>query len=143
MNTTALHKINGLIPHRPPMLLVDELICLENGQAASRTVFPLNSPFVNQEGLVEEAALFEMMAQTFAAGVAAGNEGPGPSAGYLAGVKRLVFSGRARAGEPVEVKVKIVSVIDDFYVVEGRASQEGESLASGQITVYVPEEGPK
>ena len=135
-------NINGLIPHQPPMLLVDRLIRLTEDEAVSETVFPPdNSIFVKSDGEVEEAALFEMMAQTFAAFAAAGRGGFWPSAGYLVGVKRMKIHGPASAGVPVEVSVKIISRVEDFSVVDGEVRQGGRLLAAGQITVFVPEEG--
>lgn len=133
-------NINGLIPHQPPMLLVDRLVRLTGDEAVSETVFRPDSIFLKDDGQVEEAALFEMMAQTFAAFAAAGREGSGPSAGYLVGVKRLKIHKPALAGAPVEVRVKIVSRVENFSVVEGEARQGGQLLAAGQITVFVPEE---
>lgn len=133
-------NIQGLIPHQPPMLLVDSLIYLEDDEAISETVFAPNSIFIKNNELIEEAALFEMMAQTFAAASAAGRDGPGPSAGYLVGIKRLKIQGSARAGQPVEVRVKVISRVEDFSVVEGEVRQGARLLATGQITVFVPQE---
>ena len=73
--------VNGLIPHRPPMLTVGELTALENDSAVSRTIFGQNSPFADERGQIEEAVLFEMMAQTFAAAVAAEYDGHGTTTG--------------------------------------------------------------
>lgn len=131
--------IDGLIPHRPPMLAVGELVSLGDDEAVSSTVFSAASPFVGSDSLVEEALLFEMMAQTFAAAVAARKGRAGPSSGFLVGIKRLRVQGQARAGQAVEVAVKIISRVEDFSVIEGRASQNGRPLASGQITIFVPE----
>lgn len=133
-------NIQGLIPHQPPMLLVDRLVHLQDDEAVSETVFSPDSIFLKDDGRLEEAALFEMMAQTFAAAMAAGQGGPGPAAGYLVGLKRLKIQGPARPGETVRVEVKIISRVDDFSVVQGEVSQGGHLLASGQITVFVPKE---
>lgn len=132
-------EINGLIPHRPPMLAVGQVVHLERDGAVTRTVFQADSPFAAPDGQLEESLLFEMMAQTFAAAVAAQGDGPGPSSGYLAGVKKMKISGRAKVGRPVEIEIKIISEVDDFSVIEGRAGQDGKTLAAGQLTIFVPE----
>lgn len=139
MNIKLPIKINGLIPHRPPMLLVDRLVFLRGDEAVSETVFASDSIFLKDDGRVEEAALFEMIAQTFAAATAAVRDGSGPSAGYLAGIKRLAIHSPALSNAPVEVRVKIISRVEDFSVVEGEVNQSGRLLAAGQITVFVPE----
>lgn len=123
------------------MLTVDELVRLENGEAVSRTVFPLDSPFMGSDVFLDEAVFFEMMAQTFAAVYAFLNNEHKPSSGYLVGVKRLNIAGRAQAGQAVEVRVRIISTVDDFSVVEGQATQDGQTLAHGQITIFVPKDG--
>ena len=133
-------SINGLIPHRPPMLLVDRLVKLAGDMAISETVFAPDSIFLKDGGRVEEAVMFEMMAQTFAASAAADRGGPGPAAGYLVGLKRVVIHGPALAGATVEVRVKVISRVEDFSVVDGEVRQGGQLLAAGQITVFVPEE---
>lgn len=133
-------KIEGLIPHRSPMLVVDSLIRLSGGEAVSETVFSPDSIFLKADGRLEEAVLFEMMAQTFAAAMAVERGGPSPSAGYLVGIKRLKINGPALAGEPVRVAVKIINRVEDFSVIEGEVHQGGQPLAAGQITVFVPGE---
>ncbi|MDR1044421.1 MAG: 3-hydroxyacyl-ACP dehydratase [Candidatus Adiutrix sp.] len=135
-------KVQGLIPHRPPMLVLDELLSVTGEAAESRTVFDEGCLFLSADGQVEEAVLFEMMAQTFAALACCqrGAETAG-SAGFLVGLKRVALRGRARLGFPVTVKVRIFSQVEDFSVVDGEAFQDGELLAAGQLTIYVPREG--
>lgn len=125
------------------MLVVDELLRLEEGEAVSSTLISVGSPFVGADGLADEALLFEMMAQTFAAAMALSPEGQSFTSGYLVGIKRLSIQGRAEAGRAVEVGVRVISQVDDFSVIEGRAEQDGRRLASGQITVYVPREAAR
>jgi predicted hotdog family 3-hydroxylacyl-ACP dehydratase len=130
----------GLIPHRPPMLAVDRLISLTENEAVTETVFSPGSIFAKNDGHIEEATLFEMIAQAFAAAMAAGGQKAGAGAGYLVGLKRVKFHGAALAGLSVTVRSKVISQVDDFFVVEGEVRQDGRLLASGQITVFVPGE---
>lgn len=131
-------KINGLIPHQPPMLVVDQLIHLSEDEAVTTTIFAADSIFLNPDGLVDETIFFEMMAQTFAVFMVVGKKSQGLDVGYLVGVKRLAIGGRAQVGLPVETRIKITSVVDAFSVFEGRVSQGGQLLASGQVTVFIP-----
>ena len=136
-------RIEGLIPHRRPMLAVGELIGLSADQATSRTVIQADSFFLDAQGRVEEALWFEMTAQTFAA-LAAGRAKPGAAGtepGFLAAVKKMKFFGRPEVGMAVEVTVRVLSRVDDFAVIEGRAVQAGRLLAEGQVTIFVPGSG--
>jgi len=128
-------RIEGLIPHRRPMLAVDELIGLSEDEAVSRTLIRPGSFFLDAIGRVEEALLFEMTAQTFAA-LAADSSGPEP--GFLAAVKKMNFFGRPEVGTAVEVSVRVFSRVDDFAVIHGQAVQDGRLLAEGQVTVFIP-----
>jgi predicted hotdog family 3-hydroxylacyl-ACP dehydratase len=120
------------------MLAVDELIGLSEDEATSRTVIRPDSFFLDARGRVEEALLFEMTAQTFAA-LAAERSGPNP--GVLAAVKKMKGFGRPEVGGAVEVTVRILSQVDDFAVIDGRAVQDGRLLAEGQVTVFIPGSG--
>jgi len=120
------------------MLAVDELIGLSEDEAVSRTVIRPESFFLDARGRVEETILFEMAAQTFAA-LAASRAGPEP--GFLTTVKKMDFFGRPEVGAAVEVAVRVLSRVDDFTVVTGRAIQAGKLLAEGQVTVFVPGSG--
>jgi predicted hotdog family 3-hydroxylacyl-ACP dehydratase len=128
------------------MLAVDELISLTGDEAVSRTVIRPDSIFLDGQGLVEEAVLFEMTAQTFAA-LAVKTAEPLASAteaGFLAAVKKMSFHGRPHAGTPIEVTARVISRVDDFSVVSGAAFQGGHLLAEGQLTVFVPRaDGPR
>jgi predicted hotdog family 3-hydroxylacyl-ACP dehydratase len=136
-------KIEGLIPHRRPMLAVDELISLSEDEAVSRTVIRPDSFFLDARDRVEESLLFEMTAQTFAAlAAASARPGPGgPEAGFLVAVKKMDFFGRPEVGTAIEITVRVLSRVDDFSVVSGRAVQAGRLLAEGQVNVFVPGSG--
>ena len=140
-----LRAIAGLIPHRRPMLAVEELIGLSEDEAVSRTVIRPDSLFLDSRGRVEETVLFEMAAQTFAA-LAAGRRKDGPvavadEAGFLVAVKKMSFFGRPEPGAPIEVAARVLNRVDDFSVVSGRAFQAGRLLAEGQMTILVPGSG--
>ena len=124
------------------MLAVGELLSLTADEAVSRTVIRPDSIFLDSRGRVEEAVLFEMAAQTFAA-LAVGRSEAGPEAasneaGFLVAVKKMSFYGRPEPGTPIEVTARVMSRVDDFSVVSGQAFQAGRLLAEGQLTVFVP-----
>ena len=153
-------KIKGLIPHQPPMLLVDQLISFNENEAQTTTIFKPDSIFLNQDGLLDEAIFFEMMAQTFAvlavtrkaarrqmaqsAGAGTPRQLPDPQidkvdVGYLVRVKHLVIHGRAEVETPIETSIKVASMVGSFSALDGSVSQNGRILASGQVTVFISE----
>ena len=56
-------------------------------------------------------------------------------------MKKIDFYARPEVGAAIEVTARVLSLVDDFSVVTGRAVQAGRLLAEGQLTVFVPRPG--
>ena len=65
--TTTYPPIVELVPHRPPMLLLDRVLSYDGECVVCETVLEHDSPFVEQ-GHVPALVGIEYMAQTIAAG---------------------------------------------------------------------------
>jgi 3-hydroxyacyl-[acyl-carrier-protein] dehydratase len=130
-----------ILPHRPPMLLIDRLVEGGGGEGLTETVIGRDHLFL-EEGRLHPAALLEMMAQSFAAvkGLEDRKRGQAPARGFLVGVKGLHWYGQAEAGDRLRVWVKKVGETEEFVLAEARVEREGQVLAEGTIMVYVPQE---
>lgn len=127
-----------LIPHRPPMVLIDAL--LEFGPArirASRQVLD-GQPFV-ADGCLDDAALLEVIAQTIAVGDAMYAQSMGGTVmrGYLTGLTGVSIHGRAMVGETIEVTADCLKRMDGMGLFDIQATSNGRLLADGRFKLYV------
>ena len=132
--------IAQLLPQRPPMLLLDRLIsCTPTEGTADALVSPGNL-FRLPDDTIHTAALFELMAQAYAAVHGYQNQlaGKPVSIGYLAGITRAIVHGAARVGDRLIVSVRQTALVQPFIRAEARVVRDGETLAEGELTLFVP-----
>jgi 3-hydroxyacyl-[acyl-carrier-protein] dehydratase len=127
-----------LIPHRPPMVLVDEVT--EWGAeriVATRTV-RLGDPFVSDAGL-DDAALLECIAQTIAAGDAcyARSKGGTVLRGYLTGLTGVRIESRAVVGETIRITGVCLKRMEGMGLFDAEARVGERVLASGRFKLFV------
>jgi predicted hotdog family 3-hydroxylacyl-ACP dehydratase len=132
----------ALIPHRLPMRLVDRLTACDPG-AGSGTVVALPSEeslLLTREGRLDPLALFEMIAQAYAAVKGYENliNGRPVRGGYLVGIRRGRVQGSAFPGDRLAISVETEMTLGDFSVARGTVSREGRSMASAVIKVWSP-----
>src|SRR4051812_987193 len=84
--------VAALLPHRPPMLLLDEVCAVAQAGLTCRAVVRATSLFV-REGQAHVVLALEYMAQTVAAfvGLRALARGEPIRVGYLVGSREVVF----------------------------------------------------
>lgn len=135
-----------LIPHRPPMLLVDSLLsCSPEGESGRVVVTAARvaAVFRCDDGeTLDELVLPEMTAQAYAClrGWQDRLAGKKPGPGFLVGIRRFVCYRRPGCHEDLLVEVATTARIEDFYMVSGRVMAEKEILAEGELKLWVPPE---
>ena len=135
--------IDDLIPHGPSMRMVDTLVSMEEAEAKVHFTVRPGSVFVDSDGLLDETAYIEMIAQAFAAthGYYLTPAQRAEHKGLLIGVKDLVIDGQARVGDKLVITVRRVARFGDFGIVDGEVHLDnGRRLAIGQIKVWRPGE---
>jgi predicted hotdog family 3-hydroxylacyl-ACP dehydratase len=135
MDTTAFRQ---LIPHRPPMVLIDEVIEFGPERIRARRTIRPGDPFVGHDGL-DDAALLEVIAQTIAAGDAlfARSKGGKVRKGYLTGLTGVKLYGQAAVGESVEVQADCLKRMEGMGLFDVQATVEGRPLAEGRFKLFV------
>jgi predicted hotdog family 3-hydroxylacyl-ACP dehydratase len=136
MEALAAEKV---IPHRPPMRMIDALVEWSDGSASGVVVFEEGHMAVH-DGLVTEAALVECIAQTVAAMEGAKRAASGPPAGnaaekpgMLCGVSDFVVARRPRAGEQLEIRVQVQKRLGPMLLADGQVLCNGHVAASGSL----------
>jgi predicted hotdog family 3-hydroxylacyl-ACP dehydratase len=130
--------IEAYMPHRLPMRLVSELLCVEEAYAEAQTTLNIGNVVVDPNGKVEAAALMEIVAQAYAAAHGYQNQRDGKPAmrGYLVGIKDFRIEYLPSAGQRLLIKVRSSRLFEEFYIVEGQILCEDCVVASGTLNIW-------
>lgn len=129
-----------VIPQRPPMLLLDELLGCTESEGTAAAVISAENPFLLADGTLHPAALFELMAQSYAAvhGYQSHREGKAVAVGFLGGIRQATVRGVVRAGDRLVVEVRRTAYLAPFVLAHARVARDGETVAEGELTLFIP-----
>ena len=129
-------EIKEIIPHREPMLLVEEVVQNEDGSTTGYyTVkgdeFFLQGHFPNNP-VVPGVILCEMTAQSACAIFLNGElKGKTP---VFTGINNVKFRKQVKPGDTVELRCSLVKKKIPFYWINGEARVEGKVVMSGEFS---------
>jgi len=137
---TAFPPIGALVPHAPPMLLLDEVV--ESAPGLTRCAVRLrpDAPFM-EGGRVRALVALEYMAQAAAAcaGLRAGQAGRPPGGGLLLGTRELTLRvAHLSAGDALEVEARNLAEDGPLSSFRCRVRRGEELVAEAVLTVYLP-----
>ncbi len=127
-----------VLPHRPPMILIDELLSSSKDSLCARVRLREDSPFV-EDGRVSSLVAIEYMAQTIAAlaGLRKRARGEEPRRGYLLGCRELKLPvDELRAGDELTVQVRETWTTEELGHFECSVTRGDELVAAGVLSVY-------
>jgi 3-hydroxyacyl-[acyl-carrier-protein] dehydratase len=134
----------GLLPHRPPMRLVADVVEIEPGIRAvcRRPTTPDDWFFDGHfpgEPVVPAIVLVELLAQTGGLAVGSGHGvgvgGGQPLALRVAALGGFKFPGAATAGDVLEATARVAGRMGGLYKIEGDVTVEGRVVGTGAITL--------
>lgn len=133
----TLPAIDTLIPHRPPMLLVDEVVAHEGMTVVCRTTIREDMPFVS-DGEVPMLVALELFAQSACSLVsllAQRGGAPMMSGAFLGTRKVELHAPSLKVGDVVDIHCEEKMAIGPTAQIECRLERAGEVLAEGSINV--------
>ena len=123
-------QIEQSIPHRPPMLLVDEIVSQTDDSIVTRKTFHPEEFFLQGhypgQPIVPGVILCEATVQSGAvllSGLAAGKSG----VPVLTRMNEVKFRRVVRPGETIEMTVKLNERLGDAYFLTGTAKVDGQA----------------
>lgn len=128
-----------LVPHRAPMLLIDRLIAVNGKNGIVEARVGTDSLLTSDDGRLEEAALIEIIAQSYAAlkGYIDRRDQLPVRRGFLVGVKRIDCHADVHIGDLLQVHIHTLAELDDFAVAEGEIRRRDEVIAHGDLKVWI------
>ena len=132
------NKIERLIPHRPPILMVDKLLHFDSGSALTEKTFK-DSDYGVKGGLVLESALIECMAQSVAIkeGIDAEVNNRKPDTGMLVSVDNFDFISPVLSNTRLEIYAKKTDQIGSCVIIDGEIREGEKIVAKGGIKVFI------
>ncbi|MGD8387031.1 MAG: hypothetical protein PVG49_07810 [Desulfobacteraceae bacterium] len=131
-----------IVPHRPPMQLVDRLMACdpEAGSGTVEVAVRKDGFILEDHGGVDPPIFFEMIAQAYAAVKGYENliNGRSPRGGYLVGIRKGRVAGSAFPGDRLLVQVETEKSLGDFSVAQGTVTRSGLEIAWAVIKVWSP-----
>jgi predicted hotdog family 3-hydroxylacyl-ACP dehydratase len=139
MSWPSLHE---LVPHRPPMLLLDEVLAFDGATATCAVTVRADSMFA-ENGRVPSWVALEYCAQCVAAfaGLRAGKEGGRPRLGLLVAARDLTLeTDFFAAGDRLLVDARLVFGELRVGRFECEVRRDGAVVAKASLSVYQPED---
>jgi 3-hydroxyacyl-[acyl-carrier-protein] dehydratase len=135
-----IHEVMKFLPHRPPFLLVDQVLEMVEGQSivALKNVTMNENYFVGHfpnRPVMPGVLIVEALAQ--AAGILAyksTNTSPSDGVLYLfAGIDNARFRRVVEPGDQLRLEVKVLRAKRDMWKLEGQALVDGELACSAEL----------
>jgi 3-hydroxyacyl-[acyl-carrier-protein] dehydratase len=139
-----MHVSVDLLPHQPPMRLVEELIELVPGVRAHCRRQTKSDDWYFQghfpgHPVVPAIVLIELVAQTGGLAAGAGEAVAGrPIQLRVAAVGSFKFPVGATAGALLDVTARVAGHMGGLYKIEGGVMADGQMVASGSVTLAEP-----
>lgn len=132
-------NIIDLIPQRPPFLLIDELVSIEDNIITCSFTIP-NGHVLVESGKLNEAGLVENIAQTAAAGngYAAKENGMNIPDGFIAGIKNLKIYTLPSVNNKLFTKVFQLDKVMGYSLIKGEVWENENLVASCEMKIYCP-----
>lgn len=131
-------KIQSLLPQRPPIVMVDELLYTD--EKTTRCSFNIAAENIfTENGFFREPGMVENIAQTAAAGVGYMSQQTNrPVAiGYIGAIKNLEIFFLPRSGDRIETEVTVVNQVLNVTVVNGIIHCNGEVAAQCEMKIFI------
>jgi radical SAM protein with 4Fe4S-binding SPASM domain len=130
--------VSRVIPHKPPMLLIDRLLEVNERASVSEMTVRGDMLFVDENGKLDDASYPEIISQAAAAQEGFRRYGGRTQLkeGFLLGVKKLEILGNSGIGDTLRISLFKTAKFGDFGIINGEVHKGEELIARGEIKVW-------
>ena len=130
-------NIISFIPQKPPFVMVDKLLFVDDHSTRSSFLINADNVFV-KNNLFQEAGLLENIAQTAAlgAGYMAKAEHKPVAVGYIGAVKDLEIFNLPKVSDELITEITIENKILDVTVISGKVWHNNNLLAQCEMKLF-------
>lgn len=129
-------QIKEIIPHRYPLLLVDQIIEINNTKIVGLKAVSVNEPFFSghfpAKSVMPGALIVEACAQVGAVLLLSKEENKGKLA-YFAGINKVRFKRQVIPGNTLRMEVELTSLKMNIGIASIKVSCEGNVVCFGEI----------
>jgi len=137
MTTQAYGPITDYLPHRPPMVFIDEIVSVTDTRGECRTTIHPDCVFAI-DGQVHPTAMIEFVAQVCAicVGVLASREGKPPRLGLIMGCREITFAVNSFAvGDELTIVITKIFGQTQVAAFACTVTRDGVQCATIQLSV--------
>ena len=133
-----IEQIKEIIPHRPPFLLVDKILSIneDNTEIIGQQCVSMNEPFFAghfpKKAVMPGVLIVEALAQTGAVLLLSIPENKG-KIGYFAGINNMKFKKQVVPGDVLTLKVTLNRHKGPLYFASVTATVDNQIAATGEI----------
>ena len=135
------NELESMLPHRPPILMLDRVLAVEPGQKGTGEKYfsPKDSYFVGHfpgKPLLPGVLILEAFAQTAMVILRAKDSGQA-KLGYLAKVSDAGFYLPIEPNQTIQFQVEITRKLGQFFMASGIALRDGTRCAKASLTLAI------
>jgi 3-hydroxymyristoyl/3-hydroxydecanoyl-(acyl carrier protein) dehydratase len=136
--TFEIQNAAKLIPQKPPFVLVDKLLYVDENNSHGSFKIPDKNIFV-KHGYFSTPGMVESMAQTAAAGTGYlfAREKKGVPIGYIGAVQKLEVVDWPPANAEIIMEISLLTNILQVSLVSGVVKYNGKIMASCEMKIFV------
>lgn len=139
--TLDITEIQKILPHRYPMLLIDQVDELIPGKKAiARRNVTINEEVFNghfpKNPVLPGALIVESLAQTGAVALLSQEEFQGKTA-YFGGIRSAEFRKVVRPGDTLKLEVNLEKVQKNIGIGKGIATVDGKKACTAELTFMI------
>ena len=141
MTQLNIQQIKEIIPHRYPMLLIDRVVELIDGEKViAKKNVTINEPFFQghfpHEPVMPGVLIVEAMAQAGAVALLSLEQFRGKTA-YFGGIDKAKFRQKVTPGDTLILEVEIIKVKSSAGIGKGIARVDGKKVAEAELTFMI------